>query len=91
MSGFNLPPGCSVNDIPGNGPFFCEVCAAHTDTDCVCPECPECGAFGDPACYEKHGLTRSDLQKERLAHFAAQHKADLAAEQAFYEKHGHDI
>jgi len=25
MSGWNLPPGCSVNDIPGNGPNAYEI------------------------------------------------------------------
>lgn len=26
--------------------------------DCVCPECPVCGAVGDPACYADDDLYR---------------------------------
>jgi len=28
------------------------VCGLMPDGDCICPECPECGATGDPHCYE---------------------------------------
>ena len=33
----------------------CEVCGLDP-SDCICPECSVCGATGDPACYDKHGL-----------------------------------
>lgn len=28
----------------------CDVCGEFVDS-CICPECPECGAQGDPHCY----------------------------------------
>jgi hypothetical protein len=74
MAGFNLPPGCSVSDIPGNGPTPpCEVCGGNPDADnheqtpCICPECPECGEYGNPNCYEAHGLRRNATQEAQLA------------------------
>ena len=41
----------------------CTVCGAAPE-DCVCPECPKCGAAGDPACYAAggHGLERTEEQ-----------------------------
>lgn len=33
----------------------CEICGRMAD-DCVCPECPKCGAAGDPRCAREHGL-----------------------------------
>lgn len=55
MTGWNLPPGCSVADIDraaGIG-VPCEVCGGDPDGDtCVCQECPVCQACGDPACYD---------------------------------------
>jgi hypothetical protein len=53
MTGFNLPPGCTsrmIDEALGlDTP--CEVCGGLPEVDCICPECPECGAWGDPACY----------------------------------------
>lgn len=54
MFGWDYPPG--VNSVPGDedeGP--CEVCGNDVD-NCICPECPECGTYGDPGCYLNHGL-----------------------------------
>lgn len=57
MSGFNLPPGCSLADIDraaGIG-ALCDVCHGFVEDDetpCTCPECPKCQSFGDPECYE---------------------------------------
>jgi hypothetical protein len=46
----------------GDPPEYpCEVCG-HWAHDCICPECPTCGAAGDPACYAQHGLVRSEAQ-----------------------------
>ena len=66
MTGFNLPPGCSVRDIPGNQPTHCDVCG-QLDDACVCPECPTCSANGDPDCYREecdggHGLRLNKQQ-----------------------------
>jgi hypothetical protein len=44
----------------------CEVCGSHPD-DCICQTCSVCEAFGDPFCYDKHGLVRSAFQIASLA------------------------
>lgn len=60
--GWDLPPGCSINDLPGNQPEEpCNICLSDLD-HCICPECPVCGAIGNSICYEIHGLERSDAQ-----------------------------
>lgn len=67
--GWDLPPGCSYSDPnapwnQGDGP--CDICGLSAD-ECICPECPECGAQGDIFCYHYHGLVISDGQKESKA------------------------
>lgn len=58
--GWSLPPGVTTGMIdPGDSPY--EVCGVMPD-DCICPECPTCGAQGDLKCYEEHGLTRNEDQ-----------------------------
>ncbi|HEY1249100.1 MAG TPA: hypothetical protein VGE97_08945 [Nitrososphaera sp.] len=62
MTGWNMPPGCNVSDIPGyddDGP--CAVCCKDV-TDCICPECQTCGEQGNPKCYSTHGLKLSREQ-----------------------------
>ncbi len=44
----------------------CEVCRLFPD-DYICPECHVCGEQGNPECYEKHGLVRSEMQIASLA------------------------
>ena len=84
MAGFNLPPGCSVRDIPGNGPDEpCGVCGQFEDA-CLCPECPECGNHGDPRCYGPHGLTRTQTQVDSLAAAEKKWEEDAASEAEFY-------
>ena len=62
MTGWNLPPGCNVNDLPGNQEEdHCMICGKHIDS-CICPECPVCSMTGDPLCYEEHGLVRTQEQ-----------------------------
>ena len=85
--GWDYPPG-AANDprAPWNqedGP--CAVCGNDVD-DCICPECPECGSHGDPDCYEKHGLTRSDAQIKSLAEREEQWAEDSAAQAAADEQ-----
>lgn len=51
---WNLPPGVTYNIIdPPEEP--CEVCGNYPD-DCICPECPTCGLYGDPDCYKEVDL-----------------------------------
>lgn len=40
---------------------LCEVCGLWLD-DCICPECPVCGQFGNPMCYDDHGLILTSEQ-----------------------------
>jgi hypothetical protein len=57
--GWSYPPGVTGNEPEISGyELPCEVCG-HEAGDCICPECPACGATGDPLCYEQHGLVRS--------------------------------
>lgn len=57
--GWSYPPGCSG---PPNGcEGLCDVCGCSID-DCLCPECPECGEYGNPHCYQNHGLVRTPEQ-----------------------------
>ncbi len=85
---FNLPPGCRVSDIPGNGPYddICDVCFRSTEA-CICPECPKCETQGDPACYKTadqggHGL---HLSRDQLI---GQTKAEIARLQELIAEHG---
>jgi len=67
LYGSNYPPGCS--GPPDYQDYPCDVCGGIPDGDpeshytCICPECPVCGATGDPDCYAWHGLRRSEEQK----------------------------
>jgi hypothetical protein len=51
--GWSYPPGCSGPPDQDEAP--CDVCGQSIE-NCACPECPKCGAVGDPNCYDKHGL-----------------------------------
>jgi hypothetical protein len=57
-------------DLPGERITYCNICFKNSD-DCICPECPKCGEFGDPACYavrgkrnrgKRHGLKLNKAQ-----------------------------
>ena len=90
MGGFNLPPGVTVSMLPGNEPCGpCEVCGGDPESvtgrfACICPECPECGAFGDPACYPAHGLIMSILQIFGAVHVWKVTQQEIAAEQEYF-------
>lgn len=51
---------------------ICEVCGNPSD-DCVCPECPVCGEWGNESCYHDapspngHNQIRTREQIETLA------------------------
>lgn len=59
--GWSLPPGVTQSMIDGGIEGPCQICGLNID-DCICPECPQCSAQGDPFCYESHGLKRSSEQ-----------------------------
>lgn len=76
--GGSYPPGCSG---PPEADFTCGVCGRDQELgQCICPECPECGAQGDPECYEVHGLIRTQEQIKSRAQVEAQWRADAEAE-----------
>jgi len=63
--GWDLPPGVTDSMLPGSEDFPCDICGGFSNADeCICPECPECGSYGDTLCYEKHGLVRTQEQKQ---------------------------
>jgi hypothetical protein len=73
--------------LPGNEPTGpCEVCGGDPEAlidapnGCMCPECTECGAYGDPECYEKHGLERTAGQIANRAEVDRQIAAEQEAE-----------
>jgi len=59
--GWSYPPGCS--GPPDDGDEVCQVCGKSED-NCLCPECPVCGTYGDPKCYTDHGMVKSQAQIE---------------------------
>jgi hypothetical protein len=93
--GWDLPPGVTqrmIDDQFGTE-APCDVCGKWAD-DCICPECPVCGEYGNPACYaadgdflpdpqRTHGLTRSDAQVRTYAEFQAEQDALAAAWTAY--------
>lgn len=78
--GWDYPPGC--HSVPGDEPWFCEVCwgtdidpkrATDSKRACICLECHECGKVGDLNCYKPvseggHGLVINEAQKHQKAH-----------------------
>lgn len=75
----NLPPGVTLNDIDRHfGEQPCAVCAGMYDM-CVCPECPQCKTYGDPACYKKKHLELNQDQKINLA----EHEVRVAEENVY--------
>lgn len=83
--GWSLPPGCGT--LPGEedeGP--CEVCG-HAIDYCICKECQKCGTYGDPECYETHGMVRTRAQIEGRAKLDEMMRAQAerdAAEAAYW-------
>jgi hypothetical protein len=56
MFGWSYPPGAASDP---NAPWNqedppCDICK-RDPFDCICPECPVCGACGDPLCYDEKG------------------------------------
>lgn len=84
--GWSYPPGCNGTPYDENHP--CDVCG-NIEDDCICPECPVCGDFGNSACYIEHGMKRSDEQKFSLVvnerQWEQEHQAILQYENVYDE------
>lgn len=63
MTGWNVPPGVSLRDI--DGCWDCAVCG-ESENCCPCPECPKCGAQGDPKCYDEHHMMLNREQRRLI-------------------------
>ena len=84
LFGWDLPPGVSMRDIdPPESP--CAVCGLFSDK-CICPDCSVCGCQGDPSCYEKHGMARSEEQIMSLARAEAEEEDWVRREAEFYKE-----
>lgn len=58
--GWSYPPGVTSD---GYDKFYpCHVCG-NFDTDCICPDCPICGEYGNPRCYPAH-LALTQAQRD---------------------------
>ena len=60
-------PEPSLHDPMADIDLPCEVCGgdpAGGPGGCDCPECPVCGASGDPKCYKEHGLRQKSPAEE---------------------------
>lgn len=83
--GWSYPPGCSGPPDDNEGP--CQVCG-QGEVDCICPECPECGAFGDPKCYQgpQQHLTKTIIQVVRLQNAQELWRIECLAENRYLEE-----
>lgn len=84
--GWSLPAGVSqaMIDRSFGEEAPCDVCGQWED-ECVCPECPVCGEYGNPKCYHGttgHGLVRSFGQVALRAEADAAIAAAAAEENA---------
>lgn len=97
--GWSYPAGAENDpNAPYNqqeGP--CGVCGQDIYGDCICPECPVCGATGDPLCYDgielsllsgepSHGLVRSFAQVALRAHLDQFIEEDAKRDTQLYEE-----
>jgi hypothetical protein len=80
--GWSYPPGCKGPPYDDEHP--CEVCGKMPE-DCICPECPECGAQGDPECYGKHGLVKTQEQVDSLRELEKAIEEEQVAEARYFE------
>ncbi len=86
--GWSLPPGVTnrmIDEAYGTDEP-CEICGQNPDGDCLCPECPECGGVGDPGCYDKHGLVRTQEQIDSLRTAEDDWKAENEAEAEYWKE-----
>lgn len=59
MGTYDTRGGAAAHDPAADYEGACEVCG-HDVAGCICPECPVCGAQGDPKCHAEHGLKNCD-------------------------------
>lgn len=98
--GWSLPPGVShrmIDEAMGvDQP--CECCGKMVD-DCICPECPKCGEYGNPDCYtpldnfkapKGHGMEYTDEQLAGQAELEEHYKAERERDDAMYEEYKKD-
>jgi hypothetical protein len=97
--GWSYPPGCSGPPEYDEEP--CEICGEHID-NCICPECPVCGAVGDPLCYKAkphpygkyypghHGMVRTEEQKFLMEVNERAWEKDIRAENAYWDQYAND-
>ena len=81
--GWDLPPGCSTRDLPGNQSYPCDVCG-RLDDDCICPECFVCGSVFTISCYRAGHLVLSQEQIKSRQATREQARADAEAENDFW-------
>lgn len=56
---------CPSRRTPYDDDYPCAVCGQH-EAHCLCHECPVCGEFGCPQCYEASGCGQA-LSEVQLA------------------------
>lgn len=82
--GWSYPPGCSG---PPEEPAICQVCLGNVDRDeCICPECPACGEFGNPDCYTNHNLVMSQEQIDQKNRILKEEEEAAKEEEAMIDK-----
>lgn len=96
--GWSYPPGAASDPYaPYNqSEAPCAICGEFEDA-CICPECTQCGAIGDPKCYEYdhhvQPMIRSSEQEYSLAwneaHWEQRSRCEAEAE-ALAQKHWED-
>jgi hypothetical protein len=62
--GWDLPPGVTsrmIDEAYGEEQP-CQCCGSDP-ADCICPECPVCGAQGNSLCYTEHGQIFNKVQR----------------------------
>lgn len=95
--GWSLPPGVTsrmIDEAYGvEGP--CECCGKMVD-DCICPECPKCGEYGNPDCYTSlgnfkapkgHGMEYNDEQLAGQAELEEYYREERKREDAMYQEY----
>lgn len=82
--GWSYPPGCSG---PPDEEPICVICNGNVDAnECVCHECPVCGSYGDPYCYEHHGMVQTFKQIKQSMYFEMLWEEEAKGEAKYWEQ-----